>query len=108
MYRLSFRIHFIKLTRKKQRTVETGIEGAILFVCSAFHLYLAQHPVPGILAFSHQRIEIIGTQFAQIRFRLFGTDKRRGDPCMHHFPFTGLEADNGSCVKSILLHDVSL
>ena len=31
----------------------------------------------GILAFSHQRIEIIGTQFAKIRFRLFGADKRR-------------------------------
>lgn len=88
---------------KKQRAVQAGIESAVLVEVSALHFNLAQHIVPSITSFLHQRVKTVRTQFEQVPLSLFVADKRRSNTGMHNLAFLRLKSDNRTCMGSLLL-----
>ena len=50
MHDLSAGIHFMELVREKQRTIQTGVERAVLIQRSPFHFHTSQHLVPAFPA----------------------------------------------------------
>ena len=96
-------VQLVKSTGEKQRAVQAGIESAVLVEVSALHFNLAQHIVPSITSFLHQRVKTVRTQFEQVPLSLSVADKRRSNTCMHNLAFLRLKSDNRTCMGSLLL-----
>ena len=76
MNRVAGGIQLIKLARKQQRAVQTGVKSALLLVGAAADFGAGQGFIPGIAAFLLHGFEVIGADFLEVALGLLQADER--------------------------------